>query len=83
MSNIAKRRGSSMFAISSLSDDLIHTERIRMYQALPALNSTPRSRNWTARLCGPSICNMEGNVGLMDHYVGCVQRYSGASVHRL
>lgn len=83
MSNIGKRRGSSMFAISSLSDDLIQTERIRIYQALPVLNSTPHSRNSTARLRRSSLCNMEGNVGLMDHCVGCVQCNCGACVYRL
>jgi len=83
MANMGKRRGSSMFAISSLSDDFVHTERIRIYQALPVRNTNPHSRNVTARPRHPGLCKVEGNVGLMRHSPCCLLCRSRAFVYWL
>jgi hypothetical protein len=83
MANVGKRRGSSMFVVSSLSDDFVHTERIRIYQALPTRNTKPHSRNVTARPRHSGLCQVEGNVGLMGYSPCYLQRCGRATVHWL
>ena len=43
-----------MFAVSSLSDDFVHTERIRIYQALPTRSTSPHSRTCQLGLVIPA-----------------------------
>lgn len=83
MANVGKRRGSSMFAISSLSDDFIHTERIRIYQALPTRSITIHSRTDPSRPADPCLHPVEGNVGHLGHPPCYLQRCSRATMYWL